>query len=153
MTNIKLSCVTLWDIKENEKNSKFCYCPEYNGQHIVWQVLKLLTLPKKLLLVTSWTFAIKLLSVSYCLPFHFHPYCLLCSQNLVFTHTNNCRIMFLWIALLCCFLIYQLTSLSPDLLVICLSFFFNAHGSMHCESTLKCPNKMTLFVQHFIPCK
>jgi hypothetical protein len=30
---------------------------------------------------------------------------------------------------------------------------FYAHGSVHCESTLKCSNKMTLFVQYFIPCK
>jgi hypothetical protein len=116
-----LSSVTLWDIKENEKNSKFSYCATYNGHHILLHVLMLLTLPKKLLLVTSRTFAIKLLSISFFLPFHFHPYFLLCSQNRVFTHTNTCRIMFLWIVFLCCFLMYQLTSLSPDLLVICLS--------------------------------
>jgi hypothetical protein len=30
---------------------------------------------------------------------------------------------------------------------------FCAHGSVHRESTLKCSNKMTLFVQYFIPCK
>jgi hypothetical protein len=30
---------------------------------------------------------------------------------------------------------------------------FYAHGSVHRESTIKCSNKMTLFVQYFIPYK
>jgi hypothetical protein len=30
---------------------------------------------------------------------------------------------------------------------------FYARGSVHRESTLKCSDKMTLFVQYFIPCE
>jgi hypothetical protein len=34
-----------------------------------------------------------------------------------------------------------------------ISIIFYAHGSVHRESALECSNKMTLFVQYFIPCK
>jgi hypothetical protein len=48
----------------------------------------------------------------------------------------------------------SLTQLATDLSCLWqIQGEFYAHGSVHRESTLKCSNKMILFVHYFIPCR